>query len=205
MNQNKLKIFKKRKGLYIYPLQWILILEFLLCLIIYLLDQITDLDLKNWIFLAFGLLIMSLIWIEIKNHFTDQKEIGEFSGEIVFLDNLIEVDNQKFKMNEIHKLDFLNASDIQGRHKISYSFEPRLSHGLDNIFILRLKNDSEIRVNFLQTEWQRLKKFEEILIIYHQRGILHWLTLLDILGIQDYKKIQEFKNQMKNYGQQSLL
>ena len=69
---------------------------------------------------------------------------------------------------------------------------------------ITLKNGNKIKENFLQTESDRLMNFKELLILYHQNGIISWLHLLDLLEITDYSEIQEFKKEVNNYGQQRI-
>ena len=203
MQPKKLKIFKKKKGLYLYPHHWVFVILCLIIAILISIEYIFEFSLKDYIFISMGFLLLSFIVVEIRNQFIEQKEVGEYCGEIIFSESKIQIDKDEFEISEILKLDFVVASDIQNRYKISYSFSPRLSHGLDNIFILTLKNGKKIEVNFLQTEWQRLKVYKEIFVHYFKEGILGWISLLDILTIKDYAEIQIFKKEI-NYGQQDL-
>jgi hypothetical protein len=75
-------------------------------------------------------------------------------------------------------------------------FSPHLSNGLDNQFLLILKNGERIECNFLQTDSEKIEFFNDIFIHYHKKGIVGWLQLLDILNIEDYDKIQEFKKEI---------
>ena len=91
----------------------------------------------------------------------------------------------------------MNANDIKGMFVNStLEFSPHLSNGLDNQFLLSLKNGEKIKCNFLQTESEKIEFFTEIFIHYHKKGIISWLKLLEILNIEDYNEIQKFKKEI---------
>ena len=92
-----------------------------------------------------GFLLLCFIVVEIRIQFIEPKEVGEYSGEIIFLENKIQIGKDEFEISEILKLDFVVASDIQSRYKISYHCSPRRSHGLENIFVLTLKMEKKYK------------------------------------------------------------
>ena len=199
MTPQSLKIFHRKKGVYIDPYQWILLILTILLFSISYLDSRNEYESRIWIIgigITWFLYFLAFI---VSNFFREQKEIGEYRDELIFWKDKIQVGKLEIELEEISKLDFIRASDIQGRYKKGYptGLGPYISNGLDNFFVLRLKNGKEISDNFQQTEWRRLKLFREVLIHYYQVGILEWLQLLDILGIKDYGKIKQFKEEIK--------
>src|SRR5690606_35325897 len=109
----------------------------------------------------------------------------------------IQVDEENYNLSQISKLDFTRAYDIRGMFvNATLEFNPHLSNGLDNEMVMELKNGQKIKCNFLQTESEMLRHFKDILVLYHKNGILGWLQLIDILGIEDYNRIQDFKREI---------
>ena len=195
-----------KKGVYLDAYQWILLILTVFLFSMSYLDSIYEYDKRDWI-LRIGIVwILYVLGFIVSNFFREQKVTGDYKDELIFWKDKIQVGKMEFKLEEISKLDFINASDIQGRHQKGYviGLEPYISNGLNNIFVLKLKNGNVISDNFLQTEWQRLKLFKEIMIHYYRAGILEWLLLLDILGIKEFDKIQQFKEEVKNYAQHRL-
>ena len=206
MTPQSLKIFHKNNRFYLDTYQWILLILTVIFLSMSYIDSKYGFGLRDWIIgIGIGWFLYFLGFI-VSNFFREQKGIGDYRGQLIFWEDKIQVDKLEFGLEEISKLDFIKASDIQGRYKKGYptGLGPYISNGLDNIFVLRLKNGNEISDNFLQTEWQRLKIFKETLIHYNRAGILDWLQLLDILSIKEYDKIQQFKEELKNHTQKRL-
>ena len=204
MTTQSLKIFHKKKGVYLDTYQWILLISTVFLFSISYLDSIYGFDTRDWIPRIGIVWILYFLGFIVSNFFREQKVIGDYKDELIFWKNKIQVGKLEFSLEEISKLDFINASDIQGRYKGITGLSPYISNGLDNIFVLKLKNGNVISDNFLQTEWQRLKLFKETMIHYYQVGILEWLRLLDILGIKGYNNIQQFKEEVKNYAPHRL-
>ena len=201
MSPQRLRIFQKKKGFYMYPYQWFGVF-FTLILVgtAYYFYQFGEYDIRKHLFKIGVVLLMYWIGFEIYNYFRYQKERGEYKGELIFYKDKIQVGSNEFLITKISKIDFVMASDIRGRHIWGdpYRLGPQKSNGLGNKFILKLNNGEVISDNFLQTEGQRLKLFKDILIHYYKIGILDWLQLIAILGIKDYQKIQQFKNDVEH-------
>ena len=197
MNPRNLKIFEKKKGFYISPENIIAISWTILIFLIYYLKTTYEFNFKGW---ETGILIFGIIYIiglMISTFFRYEREIGEYSGKLTFWEDKIQIGDKAYNLEQIKKIEFINAFDIKGMFVNSMlEFSPHLSNGIDNEFSLILKNGESIKCNFLQTENEKIEFFNEIFIHYHKKGIISWLQLLEILNIQDYNKIQEFKKEI---------
>ena len=205
MRPRSLKIFKKKKGIHLNPDQWVgIFLTGGLFFLAYL-EQSQGFDFNDWV------MYLSIIWLVygiglmISTFFRYEGEFGEFSGKLTLWNDRIQIDTNNYPLSEISKVDFSQAFDIRGMFVNSVmEFTPHLSNGLDNVMVMKLKNGQKLKCNFQQTETDRLFQFKELLVHYNRIGILEWLQLLDLLKITDYDKIQEFKKEINNYGQQGV-
>lgn len=205
MRPRSLKIFKKKKGIHLNPDQWVgIFLTGGLFFLAYL-EQSQGFDFNDWV------MYLSIIWLVygiglmISTFFRYEGEFGEFSGKLTLWNDRIQIDTNNYPLSEISKVDFSQAFDIRGMFVNSVmEFTPHLSNGLDNVMVMKLKNGQKLKCNFQQTETDRLFHFKELLVHYNRIGILEWLQLLDLLKITDYDKIQEFKKEINNYGQQGV-
>ena len=198
MRPESLRLFKKKKGIHLNPDQWIGIFLTAGLFFMAFLEQSYGIDFNGWVLYIAIIWLIYVVGLMISTFFRYESEYGEYSGKLTFYNDRIQIDQESYNLSEITKLDFIQASDIRGRFVNSIlEFSPRLSNGLDNIFVIRLKNEQDLKCNFLQTETERLKHFKEMLVHYHKKDILNWLQLLDLLEITEYDKIQEFKKEIK--------
>lgn len=197
MKPRNLRIFEKKKGFYISPENIVAIFLTILIFLMYYLKSKYEFNFKGW---ETGILIFGTIYIfglMISTFFRYEREIGEYSGKLTFWEDKIQIGDKTYYLEQIEKIEFINAYDIKGMFVNSMlEFSPHLSNGIDNEFSLILKNGEQIKCNFLQTESEKIEFFNEIFIHYHKNGIISWLQLLEILNIQDYNKIQEFKKEI---------
>ncbi|WNW02757.1 hypothetical protein RRF68_04940 [Tenacibaculum sp. HL-MS23] len=147
-----------------------------------------------------GILILGTIYtigLLISTFFRYEREIGKYCGRISFYENHINIENKDYDLGEIQKLEFFSTFDIKGDFtNYLLDFTPHLSNGLNNSFILTLKNGNKIEYNFLQTKSEQLKYYKDVLTNYHKNGIISCLELLNILKIEDYNEIQKFKKEI---------
>jgi hypothetical protein len=196
MRPRSLKIFEKKKGIYLNLQQWIgIILTLGLFLITYL-KKYYEFDFNGWNTILVIVWFLYVVGIIISNFFLHERENGKYSGKLTFLEDRIKVTNNEYILDQINKIE-VSAYDIKGMFVNSMlEFSPHLSNGLDNQFFLILKNGEKIKCNFLQTESEKIELFNEIFIHYHKKGIISWLQLLEILNIEDYDEIQKFKKEI---------
>lgn len=197
MNPRKLQLFKKKKGVYISPENIIALSWTALIFLVYYLKTSF-----GFVFNGFetGILILGIIYIiglMISTFFRYEREIGTYCGQIVFYENRMKIENKNYHLGEIRELEFFSTSDVRGDFtNYHWEFKPHLSNGLDNCFVLKLKNGNKIEYNFLQTKSEKVKYYKDVLTNYHKRGIISWLELLRVLDIDDYDEIQKFKKEI---------
>jgi len=196
MNSRSLKIFEKKKGIYISPENIVAISLAVLIFLIYYLKESFGFNFKGW---ETGILILGTIYIiglMISTFFLHEHKNGEFKGKLKLETDKISINEKEYSIEEISEIS-IHSSDIEGQF-IGYSFEfsRKLSNGLNNEIILKLKNGNEIKCHFFQTKRERIKYSKDYLTNYHLKGKINWLQLLNILEIEDYDKIQEFKREL---------
>lgn len=197
MRPRSLKIFEKKKGIYLNFQQWIGIIFTIGLFLITFLKKYYKFDFNGWFTILTIIWFLYIVGILISNFFLYESENGKYSGKLTFWKDRIQVGNNEYNIEQIDKIEFISAYDIKGMFVNSMlEFSPHLSNGLDNQFFLILKNGEKIKCNFLQTESEKIELFNEIFIHYHKKEIISWLQLLEILNIDDYDEIQKFKKEI---------
>lgn len=197
MKQRSLRLFKKKRGTHLNPEQWIGVSLTIGLFFIGYLEHSFGNDFNGWGTNFAIVWFIYIIGLMVVNFFRYESEFGEYTGELIFWNDRVQIDQKSYSLSEIKILDFVQVEDIRGRFMNSMlEFTPHLSNGLDNLLIVKLKSGEELRCVFQQTETERLKHFEEVLAHYYRTGIITWLQLLDLLDITDYEKIQVFKKKV---------
>lgn len=109
----------------------------------------------------------------INNVSSYEKVNGSFSGRLILDMKYVSVNNAKYFIEEIERLDISNCTDFEGRI-ITYflQFSPYMSNGLDNEVIIELKNGEKIRFNFEQTKNNMIANNKDLLEIYFENNII---------------------------------
>jgi hypothetical protein len=134
--------------------------------------------------LVFGL---KVIW-------TRKPLIEKFNGILRFTENSIDINNNKFIIEDISKIDFgiWDYYDKMGP-MIEGDISPAFSNGVDNFINIQLKDGQKIKVHFQIIQKDDFLKMRDLLIHYFCHNKLTFLRLTQLLRISDYDKIQEFK------------
>lgn len=132
-------------------------------------------------------------------HFLQQKNHGSFIGHVEFYEDKVINDLQEIDINAIERIDF-SIGPRYGQYRDGFrasDIRPRKSNGNANVFYITLKDKSTISGIFhLGASDDFFKQMRELLIVYHLKGKIPFLTLLEYLGIHDYQKIQVFKREI---------
>jgi hypothetical protein len=107
-------------------------------------------------------------------------ELAFYFGRIEFEDAIISI--EKVELLELECNDYLNKP--AGRNR---------SHGIWNHLLIKLKNGTTIRVQFLQIKPFEIRSNEAELVEYHKTGKLRLLNMISALGISSYADVQVFK------------
>jgi len=205
MNKESLKLFEKKKGIFLMFEQKTAIFLTIGLFLLIIIEKQFEKDYHDLVTPFIVIWGFSCLALAISVTTREQLVKGKFIGEIVFEKDKIILGEINYNLNEISKISFEKSYDIKGiatNHMID--FAPKKSNGLDNVVKIFLSNGEKLEFNFLQTKNRRLKNYKDTLIDYYKLGLIEWLQLLNILGINNYKKIQDFKKEIINYGQQSI-
>ena len=119
---------------------------------------------------------------------------GKMGGFLTLDLTKIIIEDEVYNISDIKKIEF-DCGDYYGRFKYTSrgSFEANLSRGVDNTISLTLNSGKIISSNFELYNKNDLEKARLELINYYLENKIHFLKLIDYLGITDYDQIQEFK------------
>jgi hypothetical protein len=195
--KRSLFIFEPKKGFFISTVNLILILLTGTIFLLGYLEQTGNFDFGNLV------VYFSIIWILyftgylISNFFLHEHKNGEFKGKLEFEIDRIIINETKYELNDINNIS-IHSPDFEGQF-VNGNFElaRHLSNGIDNEIILKLADGNEIKCHFFQTKGQRIKNYKDLLTTYHLKGKMSWLHLLNVLEMENYNEIQNFKRELK--------
>lgn len=122
---------------------------------------------------------------------------GELLGLLYFYNDRIEYEDEIYKINDIKSLE-VHVKDYSGRVESGRDCNWKISNGTGNAIVLITENTKKITYNFQILNEGDIFKIKDQLIHYHLAGKISWLHLIDILCINDYDDIQEFKKVVAN-------
>jgi|GEM_PF-1085089 len=121
-------------------------------------------------------------------------------GTITFETERIIINEVRYDLAEITKLEFTDYKDFLRKGESFSGDKKDWPNGKDVGLSLRLKEGNDV-VKYLQlTHRKQMQDVRPQLVHYHNSGKLHFLNLIDILGIEDYNAIQIFKNSLSEGG-----
>ena len=174
----------------IYPILVLTTLLLLIKQILFKNQNITLFD-KSLMFILFLTIFSGLIIGKFKKYQTLK---GQLISDLEFKKNKILIDDKEYLLDDIQKIE-IKAFDFIGaiaNHK-GIDFDGNLSNGVNNFLKVYMKNQNKIELNFQQIKKNEIRNDEDIFINYCNNNKLHYLNLLEILGIDDYDEIQRFK------------
>ena len=130
---------------------------------------------------------------------------GKLEGTLILEMDKISIDNQVYNLDEIKKIEISNG-DYRGQflYTSKGSFEANLSQGVNNKIYITLNSGEIISCAFLQFNRYDMADAKKQLINYHLKEKIHFLHLIDILGITDYNQIQLFKKEIQWFQEDEL-
>ncbi|RWX02521.1 hypothetical protein [Flavobacterium cerinum] len=133
--------------------------------------------------------------------FFTKKPQRTITGGIVFEKEKITVNSIEYLLDDLSKITFTDCGNHfrqgDGYFNKNSGVEP---NSKDNLLSLELNNKETLRVYFQLNNRYHIRNIQDELIHYHNEGKLHFLNLIDVLGIEDYNAIQHFKQQLPNKG-----
>lgn len=119
---------------------------------------------------------------------------GNLNRTLRFRNNEILIDDIKIELNEIKKIEFfLNDYFDKWESQAPGDLNPGRTNGTSNICELTLINGKIIKINFQLMYENEFLKMKELLLRYYSENKIHFLKLIEYLGIEKYDEIQEFK------------
>jgi hypothetical protein len=194
----KYKILTKSKKFYwtansvFYSIMLVTTLPVFIKLNILKSENVTTFDKSLLSIMLFGFVGTIIYGISKYNKFVTLK--GELNTDLEFKNDRIIINEKEYLINFIQKIE-LNACDYKGAYSGFRNFDGTLSNGVDNTLKIYLNDNDKIEINFQQNLENELRNEKDILLNYCNNGKLHYLNLLDILGINNYEEIQKFKSE----------
>jgi len=194
-NEIEFKIFTKNKGLQITVNRVVYPMLFGCISIAYLADKYFDESILESIGQFGGVLVCILmIYFKIAQSFTRESLNGDLSKNLIFKTSEIIIDDQKLNLNEIKKIEFYIGDYFNNwEYKVKGDLNPARTNGTSNLCELTVQNGKKVRVNFQLKYKDEFQKMKELLIVYYLENKIHFLKLIEYLGIDKYEDIQEFK------------
>lgn len=195
MKEIEFKIFTKNKGFRITVN--IVVYSLLLASIgiAYLGDTYFDEIVIKDIGLAGGILACILVvYFKITQSFKRKPLNGSLNRSLKFRANEILIDNKKYELNEIRKIEF-SVEDYFDKWESHApgDLSPAKTNGTSNICEIILANGQKSSVNFQLNYRNEFLKMRELLIKYYAENKIHFLKLIEYLRIEEYEEIQAFK------------
>jgi hypothetical protein len=194
-NQIEFKIFTEKKGFQITINIVVYSLLFCSIGIAYLADKFFGESTIESFGQAGGILgCLLMIYFKFAQSFTRESLNGDLSKRIIFKSSEISIADQKYALDEIKKLeffvgDYFDRWEYRGRG----DFNPGRTNGTFNVCKLHLKTGEIIGTRFQLMRKGEFAKMRELLLEYYSQDKIHFLKLIEYLGIEKYEEIQEFK------------
>lgn len=118
-----------------------------------------------FLFVSLFFLLIAFIFIIIEG-FNFKPLNGRFEGFLEFHESILIINNQKYQMEQIKKIEFHN-NDYKGKKNIIYGgfFNTGYSQGVNNTITLVLRNQNNVlKFHFLQNELHELQLAKKYLI-----------------------------------------
>jgi len=134
----------------------------------------------------------------IRFSFFRKKDESHLDGEITFLDNRILVNDNVFSIDAVKSISFSCFDDYKG--KVINPAENKVSEGINNVVEI-LSKEGKKHVYYFQLDHRyQIRDMREQLIQYHLADKLDFNLLVNMLGLESYNAIQNFKNELPNGG-----
>ena len=119
---------------------------------------------------------------------------GNLNKKLRFRSREISIDDINIELNEIKKIEFYIGDYFdKWETQAPGDFSPARTNGTSNICELTLINGHKAEANFQLMYENEFLKMRELLLQYYSENKIHFLKLIEYLGIEKYEEIQEFK------------
>ncbi|MDD2982912.1 MAG: hypothetical protein PHQ74_05955 [Crocinitomicaceae bacterium] len=120
---------------------------------------------------------------------------GKIGGALIFRKNEIVVGDETYSMSQIKKIE-LHFDDYHGKLETGKSLNPARSVGIENTVFLTFIDGERRPIHFQIYHKGEFDKMHALIKAYYLQNKIHFLKLIEYLGISDYDEIQEFKKSL---------
>lgn len=146
-------------------------------------------------FLGIGIMLAFMLGLRARSLYAKEKLHGMLNSWLVLKKDSITIGDRLIHLSEVLNMS-LSVDDYEGS-TINGGYSHKYSIGVQNYFNLKLKSGETIHLMFQMQSASDLSRARDLFIHYYESEILHFINLIDILGIQDYDEIQKFKSTIK--------
>lgn len=147
-----------------------------------------------WSVFLFGVLVRVFAFFFIKK---PKRTIG---GEIIFDNDIITVNGVGYDISSVEKIEFTDLGNFLRKNEGFIGDKQSWPNGKDIRVILDIATGEDITIQFQLNHRHQMQDIRPQLVHYHNEGKLHFLNLINILGIEDYNAIQIFKKSLPEGG-----
>jgi len=198
MKEIQFKIFRSKEGLQLSPNLVVYPFLGIFLFLIFINDQfIGNATIESIGVSACIITIFPILYFKVVQWSTRQSLNGHLNEEVKFRENEIQVDKLTYQLSDIKKLDF---SILDYYDKLEYpvagDLNPARSNGVNNLCEFTFLDGQKMEVHFQIMYEGQFLKMRELLIHYYAHNKVHFLNLIEYLGINKYEEIQEFKKKL---------
>ncbi len=163
-------------------------------LLVFAIQNVDDSLTANILVAYYVVIVLLTLYWGFTSMWTYRELNGEFVGEIEFSDTSIIVNGIELPLQTLKQID-LSLGDYSGKFVGSThnDFNPKLSTGVDNYVILTESDGSKTQIYFKLSHQNQTQELEPFIIKAMQLGHISFLRGINLLNINDYDEIQEFK------------
>tara|TARA_R110002050_G_scaffold192212_1_gene327170 strand:- start:27 stop:473 length:447 start_codon:yes stop_codon:yes gene_type:complete len=122
---------------------------------------------------------------------------GNLHKKLRFRTHEVLINDIIIELQEIKKFEFVLGDYFDRLQSQALGdFNPGRTNGTSNVCELTLFNGQKTKVNFHLFYEKEFLKMRELLLHYYSLNKIHFLKLIEYLGIEKYEEIQEFKKEL---------
>ncbi len=142
----------------------------------------------------FGVLVRVFAFFFVK------KPKRTIAGDIIFDKEIITINGNEYTLGSIEKIEFTDLGNYLRKNETFIGDKQSWPNGKDIRVIMDVASGENLIIHFQLNHRHQMQDIRPQLVHYHNEGKLHFLNLIDILGIEDYNAIQIFKNSLPEGG-----
>lgn len=124
---------------------------------------------------------------------------GRLEGWIYFSNNGLKINDEEIDINNLTKLDFEFGSYYsEFIHHTTAIIHPWRENGTNNFLKLNYIDGTKRSIQFQRMYEDQQKYLKPFLEYLYAMNLISFLRLIDILGITEYEKIQDYKKELVN-------